>query len=278
MQTLPLVEKPDGILAFDFDGTIHWPEHNPPVDPRLIEWIEFLRKKHNMIWGVCTGRSMMHLVEGLSSSFPFLPDFAVTRERELFFPGRFGRFVPDADWNKQCEKDHKKLFKKLRKELKAIRHYVENVADGEWVQVEGDLAGIVLPNEEGMDELVQEVKRIAGGCKDLGYERNSVYLRFSHAAYGKGPALKEVAQRCSVSPDRIVVAGDNHNDLSMLSPDVSAWPVCPGNAVPEVKKRIQICGGIVGDSVASSGIVEAFEAIFLESEEGSKVFGALASR
>jgi len=273
VQTLPLVEKPDGILAFDFDGTIHWPEHRPPVDRRLIEWIEFLRKKHNMIWGVCTGRSMMHLVEGLSASFPFLPDFVITREREIFFPGRFGRFVPDEDWNKQCEKAHQKLFKKVRKELKVIRKYVEKDLEGEWVQVEGDLAGVVLPNEEVMDDLIKEVKRVCGGCKELSYERNSIYLRFSHASYGKGATLKEIAQRCSVGPDRIVAAGDNHNDLSMLSPEITAWPICPGNAVPEVKKRIQICGGVVGESLASSGIVEAFEQIFHSPAEGGRLFG-----
>lgn len=271
VETLPLVETPSGILAFDFDGTIHWPEHRPPVDRRLLEWIEFLRKKHNMIWGICTGRSVMHLREGLTG-FPFLPDFVVTRERELYFPGRFGRFVPDDEWNKVCDRDHKKLFKKLRKELTTIRRYVEDVAGGEWVQVEGDLAGVVLKSESDMPALLQEVKKVCASCKDLSYERNSVYLRFSHAAYGKGPALREIAKRCGVTPDGVIAAGDNFNDLSMLSPEVTSWPICPGNAVPEVKKRVQICGGEIGTSLASSGIVEALEAIFLPKDQGGRNF------
>lgn len=277
MQTLPLVETPAGILAFDFDGTIHWPEHRPPVDLRLLEWIEFLRKKHDMIWGICTGRSVMHLREGLSSGFPFLPDFVVAREREIFFPGRFGRFVPDDDWNKVCDKEHKKLFKKMRKELTTIRRYVEDVAQGEWVQVEGDLAGVVLQSEDEMPGLLQEVKRVCAGCKELSYERNSVYLRFSHSSYSKGAALKEIAKRCGVSPDGIVAAGDNFNDLSMLSPEVTSWPICPGNAVPEVKKRVQICGGEIGNSQASSGIVEALEAIFLPEDQGGRAFQVAGS-
>ena len=272
MQTLPLVETPGGILAFDFDGTIHWPEHRPPVDTRLLEWIEFLRDKHQMIWGVCTGRSMMHLVEGFSTGFPFLPDFAVTREREIYFPGRFGRFNPDPEWNKACDAAHKKLFKKLRKELVVIRKHVEE-AGGKWVQVEGDLAGVVLKKEEDMAALLAEVERVCGGRKELSYERNSIYLRFSHSAYGKGAALKEIASRCGLGPDRVVAAGDNYNDLSMLKPEVTAWPVCPGNAVPEVKENVLENGGEVGASLASSGLVDAFEEIFLSSTKGKPLFG-----
>ncbi|MDQ8192404.1 HAD family hydrolase [Roseibacillus persicicus] len=263
METLPLVEEPAGILAFDFDGTLHWPEHRPPVDRRMLEWLEFLRERHKFIWGICTGRSLMHLVEGLADSFPFLPDFVVAREREIHFPGRFGRFVPDEDWNRNCDRDHKKLFKKVRKELSQIRKYVEETAKGEWVQIEGDLAGVVLPHEKEMEGLLREVERVCGKCEDLGHERNGVYLRFSHSAYGKGPALKEIAQRVGVPPEKVIAAGDNFNDLTMLSPEITAWPVCPGNAVPEVKKRVRMCDGVVGESLASAGLVEAFEEIFV---------------
>lgn len=265
VRTLPLVDNPDGILAFDFDGTLHSPEQDPAVDARLLEWLEFLRERRNMIWGICTGRSMMHLMEGLSGSMPFLPDFAITREREIFFPNRFGRFIPDTDWNKRCDKEHKRLFKKVRKELKGVRQYVEEVAKGEWVEEEGDLAGVVLPNEDEMPGLLEEIERLCGGCENLGHERNSVYLRFSHTAYGKGPGLREMAHRVGVAPEKVVAGGDNYNDLSMLCPEITAWPICPGNAVPEVKARVREVGGVVGDSVASVGLVEALEQIFTDS-------------
>jgi HAD superfamily hydrolase (TIGR01484 family) len=274
LNTLPLVEKPEGILAFDFDGTLHWPDHRPPVDRRLLEWIEFLRERHGMIWGICTGRSLMHLVEGLSTGFPFLPDFAVTREREIFFPGRFGRFVPDDDWNKACEKAHKRVFKKMRKELAAIRKYVEEVAGGKWVQVEGDLAGVVLSREESMGGLLEEIERVCGDSSELAHERNGIYLRFSHADYGKGAALKEIARRCQVEPDSVVAAGDNFNDLTMFHPAITRWPICPGNAVFEVKERVTELDGVVGESLASSGLVEAMEELFLP---GGKVESATRS-
>ena len=241
---------------------MHWPEHKPPIDSRLLDWIELLREEREMIWGVCTGRSMMHLMEGLSEGVPFLPDFAVTRERELYFPNDFGRFVPDQEWAKKCDKDHKRLFKKIRKELKAVRQYVEEVAKGEWVEVPGDLAGVVLPDEEGMEGLLAEVERLCGGCRNLSYERNSIYLRFSHSDYGKGSALQEISRRVGVSPAEVIAAGDNFNDLSMLTAEVTSSPICPGNAVPEVKKLVQERGGRAGDSLASKGLVEALEGVF----------------
>lgn len=268
LTTLPVVENPQGILAFDFDGTLHWPEHRPPVDRRLLEWIEFLRTKRHMIWGVATGRSMMHLVEGLSSGFPFLPDFAITREREIYFPGRFGRFTPDEDWNRACDKAHRKLFKALRRELSTIRKYVEEVAEGKWVEVEGDLAGVVLPDESTVPGLLAEIERVCGGHPELSYERNTIYLRFSHSDYGKGPALQEIAKRCNLAPEKVIAAGDNHNDLTMLTSAVTAWPICPGNAVPAVKEQVVACDGLVGSSLASSGLTEAFEELFVPDASG----------
>ena len=262
VRKLPLVEKPGGILAFDFDGTMYWAEHNPSVSVKLLDLIEFLRKEKGYLWGICTGRSMMHLMEGLSEGFSFLPDFAVTREREIFYPNQFGRFLPDEKWNKRCDKDHRRLFKKVGKELKAVRHYVEEVAKGEWVTVEGDLAGVVLPEEAEMDGLLEEVTRLCAGCQELGYERNGIYLRFSHADYGKGPALLEVARREGVTSSQVVAGGDNFNDLSLFRSEVTGCPICPGNAVPEVKARVKEGGGVVAEAIASLGLVEALEQVF----------------
>ncbi|MDP0490778.1 MAG: HAD hydrolase family protein [Verrucomicrobiota bacterium JB023] len=264
MTPLPVVEQPEGLLAFDFDGTLHWPSHEPPVDKRLLQWIQFLRDKRKMIWGICTGRSIMHLMEGLAGGcFEFLPDFAITREREIFFPGKFNRFQADEEWNKQCEEDHWRLFKSLKPELLALRGFVEDRLSGEWVEQPGDLAGVVLRQEEDMEALLAEFDRLCGRDSKLGYERNSIYLRFSHIAYGKGPVLKEISDRCALSPEQVVACGDNHNDLSMLNPVVTNWPICPSNSVQEVKDQVTAFGGIVADSPASEGLVEAFEEIFL---------------
>ncbi|MEM9080419.1 MAG: HAD-IIB family hydrolase [Verrucomicrobiota bacterium] len=255
------------MLAFDFDGTIHWPEHESGVDARLFEWIEFLRKKYGLVWGVCTGRSLPHLMEGLAEvRAPFGPDFVVAREREILLPGSVGRYEADKAWSKRMEKDHRRLFRRIRKDLAMVKAFVEGELGGEWVETPGDPAGVVLREAADMEALLEEVEKRCHRHAELSYERNGIYLRFSHADYGKGPALMELARRWSLEPHQVVAAGDNFNDLSMLSPEVTKYPVCPGNAVGPVKKRVAVCGGHVGESPASIGVVETFERIFLPAE------------
>lgn len=267
VEAMEPVENAGGVLAFDFDGTMHSGEHDPPVDERLFDWIEFLRKRQNLVWGICTGRTLPHLQEGLVQSCPYLPDFVVVKERDIFFANPFGHFEPDARWNAQAQKDHTKLFRRLKKEMKELRTFVEETLQGKWVEEHGD-PGVVLKDEKGMEDLLELVEERCGGCEELSYERNSIYLRFSHAAYGKGPALREVTRYYEVSASRVLAAGDNFNDLTMLSPEVAENLVCPANAVESVKKRVAVCDGVVAEANASRGLVEAFEHIFLSEGAG----------
>ena len=48
----------------------------------FFELIRKLREEQGVIWGINTGRSMEHMVEGfMESRFPFLPDWVVAREQ-----------------------------------------------------------------------------------------------------------------------------------------------------------------------------------------------------
>lgn len=261
------VERAGGVLAFDFDGTMYWEGHEPEVDERLFDWIEFLRKRQNLVWGISTGRTLPHLQEGLVRACRFLPDFVITRERDIFFTNPVGRFEPNARWNARAQKDHTKLFKKLKKEMRDLRLFVEETLEGEWVEESGD-PGVVLKDESGMESLLELLEEKCGSCQELAYERNSIYLRFTHAAYGKGPALSEVVRHYGVAPQNVLAAGDNFNDLTMLTPEVAAYLVCPSNAVESVKKRVAVCDGVVAEGIASEGLVEAFEKIFLPAGDG----------
>ncbi|NJM38396.1 MAG: hypothetical protein HC845_11365 [Akkermansiaceae bacterium] len=116
MKTLPLSSAPTAILSFDFDGTLHHPGTSPPVPTEFFEVISLLRQERNIVWGINTGRSMPQLIEGfVESRFPFLPDWVVAREHEIFLPNPFGRWLPYTTWNNRCEKEIHRLFKKLQK-------------------------------------------------------------------------------------------------------------------------------------------------------------------
>ena len=249
-------------MAFDYDDTLVLKGEPPKVDARFFECLRWVRSTYGSAWGIATGRSLFQLMEGFNEAqFPFLPDFVVTREREIFFPGQFGRWVPHEEWNRNCEKDHNRLFRRCRRMLARIRKFVEEETGGEWVSVEGDAAGIVATTSAEMDRIQEYVEKIANHSK-LTFERNSIYLRFSHVKYRKGTGLLEAADRWGIGPAQILAVGDNYNDLSMLQPEVCEASGCPANALPEVKNYIAGRGGKVAGNVGSVGVMEVMKHYF----------------
>lgn len=244
-------------MGFDFDDTIMMgEEHDPRIDPQFFDCIRWIRANYGAAWGICTGRSLPQLVEGFNQGkFPFLPDFAVVREREIYFPGQFGRWLPHEQWNEDCSKEHKKLFRKAKRVLGKMQKFVESETEGRWVSVEGDPAGIVATSDEEMDRNIEYLETLPK-VSNLTYERNSIYLRFSHSGYRKGTGLLECAQRWGVGSSHILAVGDNFNDMSMFDSAVSSACGCPGNAIPDVKKLIAERGGKVGTKPGSLGVME----------------------
>ena len=72
--------------------------------------------------------------------------------------------------------------------------------------------------------------------------------------------LQELARHLGVPREKICVAGDNHNDMSMLCPNVAGFRVCPSNAIPEVQALVSGSpGGLVGKGRASFGVLEGIQ-------------------
>ncbi|MGJ8655091.1 MAG: HAD family hydrolase [Akkermansiaceae bacterium] len=262
MKPLPMPEKTTGVLSFDFDGTLVCPESDPQLDPRFFEVIRDFREA-GWVWGINTGRSQMQMLSGfMEGKFPFLPDFLIARERELYTPGAMNRWIPVAEWNKRSDKDHKRVYRKARKVIQLIQGYVENETQARWVSEQGDPAGIVASTVEEMAGIVAFIDSQIGKYKDLGYLRNTIYLRMSHKGYHKGTTLAEVARRCGVGADQVFAIGDGHNDIDMLRREYAGMIACPGNADEEVKVHVREQGGYVCDGRASLGVIEAFEHFF----------------
>ncbi|BCX47702.1 sucrose phosphate synthase [Haloferula helveola] len=263
MRPLDLPEKPQWILSFDFDGTLHDPGGRPPVVGAFFEKITELRTERSALWGINTGRSMEHVIEGLiESRFPFAPDWVVAREREIWFPNDYGRWIGDDKWNKECEKAHRKFFRKVRKVLAAIRAEVEEHTGATWVEQAGDPAGLIARTEEEMEWILGRVTELAAPEPLLGWQRNSIYLRFGHKNYQKGSSLRRVAEGFGLGPAQSFAIGDSHNDFEMLSPESAAFIACPGNAVDEVREHVEEVGGHVCAAGHSDGCVEALRRFF----------------
>ncbi len=243
-------------IAFDFDDTLVLKSGGGSLNSHFFDCIQWVRGSYGVAWGIATGRSLYQLIEGFNeASFPVLPDFVVAREREIYFPGQFGRWVPHDSWNQRCERDHERLFRKSKRVFAKVRKFIEAKTAARWVSVEGDAAGIVASSEGEMDEIQSFIEGLARQA-NLSFERNSIYLRFSHRSYNKGSGLVEAAERWGITPEHILAVGDNFNDLSMLQPEVSAACGCPANAVDPVKEFIRQRGGKVAGKPGAEGVVE----------------------
>jgi hydroxymethylpyrimidine pyrophosphatase-like HAD family hydrolase len=145
--------------------------------------------------------------------------------------------------------------------LAKIKNHVERKTEARWISVEGDAAGIVASSIGEMDEILEVIEGLSAHS-DLTYERNTVYLRFSHRAYRKGSCLQEAADRWGLEADKILAVGDNHNDLSMLQPEICEACGCPSNAIPEVRDYVQKRGGKVANNPGSVGVIEVMKHYF----------------
>jgi len=258
MRPLEPPPRPGLLLSFDFDGTMHHPGDTPSVHPSLFEQIRAMRRHHDAVWGINTGRSMNHVIEGLiESRFPFVPDWVVAREREIWFPNKFGRWIGKEDWNKACLKDHKRLFRKTRKLLKTVRREIEERTGATWIEQPGDPAALRATTNEEMDWIVERIRSHAVSQPLLHWQRNTIWLRFSHRDYHKGSALQELGRHYGITTAAIFAIGDSHNDHDMLMPAVAGRIACPANAVDPIKEQIISHNGFVSPSPNSRGCVEA---------------------
>jgi len=262
MKPLPAIDDVRRVLSFDFDGTLHHPGDEPPVPAEFFDLIEGLRRNHGAVWCINTGRSLPLLIEGMvESCFPFLPDWVVAREREIYQPNAFGRMIPHVDWNKRSEKEMHRLFKKSARFLKTARHQILEQTGAEWIEMDGEPAGLISRTEEEMDWISARLLELAPP-ENLGWQRNSIYLRFGHREFQKGSSLAEITRLHGLSAAACFAIGDSHNDLEMLDPLHAAFIACPSNAVPEVRTHVAGHGGHVAADPHGAGVVEALKACF----------------
>lgn len=251
------------VLAFDFDGTLHHPADEPPVPAEFFELLRSLRRDHAFVWGINTGRSLPFMLDGIHEShFPFLPDWLVAREREIYFPNAQGQWLPHDAWNRPCAQQIHALFHSVRKILDAVRHLVEESTGARWLAMDGEPAGIIARTEEEMEWIVGKMTAFTRDEPRLGWQRNSIYLRFGHRDFQKGSSLGEVARHYALGSAHCFAIGDSHNDLEMLDPLHAAMAACPGNAVPAIKHHVAAIGGYVAQAAHGSGVIEAIRHFF----------------
>ena len=250
------------LLCFDFDGTLVNHESEPCFHPAMGEMLRDF-KRRGAAWVVNTGRSLSQTLVGLAQNNIFMqPDYIIAQECELYRPGFFRPWKDFGSWNRQARHAHDRFMEQHSAFLAAMQAHVAAQTRAEFLMGDLGQVGIVAVDEAEMDAICEVIEVKRGSQREIGYHRNGRYLRFSHADFSKGTALRELARLLGLSREQIFAAGDNHNDLSMLDPRVAAHIACPGNALDPVKEHVLARGGFVATKPASEGMMEALEHFF----------------
>jgi hydroxymethylpyrimidine pyrophosphatase-like HAD family hydrolase len=251
------------LLSLDFDGTLigPWNGTQPEIASGLIDSLEHLRRRGVLI-ALNTGRTVP-LVDQALRIFPFVPDYALTAEREVYrWEGR--HWVDVGGWNSRCRQAHDDLFREAGSLLEEIRRFVERDTEARLYYEDDLLVGVVAKTGEEMDRIQQFIACRQACCPDFSSQRNSIYLRFCHRAYDKGSVLNELQRVLTIGSEETFAAGDNFNDLPMLKRSCARWLACPANSVAEVKGVVSAGDGYVAEGAHGYGVVEALAHFFPE--------------
>ncbi len=255
---------PSLLLCFDFDGTLVNHEGELPFHPAMGEMLrEF--KRRGAVWVVNTGRGLHQTLEGLAMHNIFMqPDYIIAQECEIYRPGFFKPWKDFGSWNRKARSAHAHFVEKHSLFLSTMQEHVAVNTTAEFLNGDFGQVGIVAKDEPELDEICKVIELNAARQPDIGYHRNGRYLRFCHADYSKGTALRELSRLLKLPAERVFAAGDNYNDITMLDRRIAGHIACPGNALEPVKALVRERGGFVSGKPASEGMIEALEHFFLK--------------
>lgn len=255
---------PSLLLCFDFDGTLVNHEGEMPFHPAMGEMLREFRRR-GAAWVVNTGRGLKQTLDGLAMHNIFLlPDYIIAQECEIYRPGFFSPWRAFGPWNRKARKAHDHFMEKHAQFLSVMQEHVATNTAAEFLMGDFGQVGIVAKDEPELDEICQVIDKKSVQQPDIGYHRNGRYLRFCHADYSKGTALRELTRLLNLPAERVFAAGDNYNDITMLDRGIAEHIACPGNALDTVKTLVRERGGFVSEKPASEGMIEALEHFFLK--------------
>ena len=253
--------KPIKLISTDFDGTLFAEFENPPVPLRVQEIIGQCQRQ-GVKWVINTGRDLSGLMEAMGRArLTVKPDYLVLVEREIYLH-EDSSYVEVAEWNRECHRAHAELFVRVRKDLPRLTSWVSERFSASVYEDSYSPFCLIADNARDAEAIHEFLDDYCREVPGLTVVRNDVYARFSHEAFNKGTALREVARRLKISPQEIVAAGDHLNDLPMLSKEFAHWLITPSNAIEAVKNRVRKQGGYVSDLPCGHGVAKGLEQLF----------------
>ena len=248
---------PIRLLSTDFDGTLIGHEPDARTAASLSSALQDLRRQ-GAVWAVNTGRQLWFALEGLEHArLPHDPEFVLSSEKDIFRRVAEGDWEAFGEWNTHTERRTVDLLERAGHVLEAIRAMSDQDKNIEILYENGRVAGLMTADTATMDRMVEKIRSLASDVPDFSFNRNMVWMRFTHREIHKGSALAELARLLDIPRADVLAIGDHHNDIPMLDGSAAAMVACPANAVGEVKNVVLSAGGYVSPFSWGEGVADA---------------------
>ena len=248
---------PIRLLSTDFDGTLIGHEPDARTAVSLSSALQELRRR-GTAWAVNTGRQLWFALEGLEHArLPHDPEFVLSSEKDIYRRVGEGDWEAFGEWNAHTEQRTVDLFDRAGHVLDAIRRMSDADKNLEITYENGRVGGLMTADTGTMDRVVEKIRELASDVPEFSFNRNTVWMRFTHREIHKGSALAELARLLDVPRDDVLAVGDHQNDIPMLDGSAAAMVACPANAVEEVKQAVRAAGGYVSPFAWGEGVADA---------------------
>lgn len=248
---------PIRLLSTDFDGTLVGHEPDTRTSVNLAAALHDLREQ-GAVWAVNTGRQLWFALEGLKHArLPHDPDFVLSSEKDIYRRVNEGEWEAFGEWNAHAERRTVDLLDRAAHIVEAVRQMSVRDRSVEILYENGRVAGLMTSDPATMDRVAEDVRSLAEEVPEFSFNRNTVWMRFSHREIHKGSALQELARLLGVPRTDVLAIGDHHNDLPMLDGRAASMVACPSNSVEEVKESVRAAGGYVSPLPWGEGVADA---------------------
>ncbi|MCM8830191.1 MAG: HAD family hydrolase [Candidatus Omnitrophica bacterium] len=250
------------LFIFDLDGTVLIPGQEPyaKLPDQFSKFLDSI-SKDGWMWGINSTwdvNGQWHLV--LVSNVKSRPSFLIGEMGLRIVRVKKSCLEFIQPYTRDMER---KVQEIIEKELYPLMRRICSKFNPAKMYFYGHMFHFIAgeKEKEKFDDFIGEIN-----VKNFVVKKGNGSLVAYPSILNKGEPVRELMRITGLSPEQIVVAGDEPADIQMMEPSVSRHPICPYNASEEVKRHIKAVGGITSTYPYAQGVMEAFTSIWKHQE------------
>lgn len=251
------------LIAVDLDGTLLGTSNEFFLYPVFQQKMDVLKQENNLIWAVCTGRTLSSFKETFApmSILGITPDFVIVNHAYIYERSKTG-FWPHMLWNFRtfCILWSSQINTReiLRDWQDSLRHMSP---DAKTLYFRNDRLVIRFGSEESAIVATNLLQKELKGLPHLQAFRYRDEVDVRPIPFTKGLAVTQLARHLQIAPGNILTIGNGHNDTSMFVPHVARYWGCPANSEPEVIEHVHSVGGHISRERSLAGVLDIIDAV-----------------